>query len=50
MRSRYTAIAAADVRHIMATTHPDSPHRQSDVDARQLTGRHFFAQAPSKQG
>ena len=33
MRSRYTAYAAGDVRYIMATTHPDSPHRQSDVDA-----------------
>jgi len=31
MRSRYTAYAAGDVRHIMATTHPDSPHHQPDL-------------------
>ncbi len=33
MRSRYTAYVLGDVRHIMATTHPESPHRMADPDA-----------------
>ncbi len=33
MRSRYTAYVVGDIQHIMATTHPESPHRLSDADA-----------------
>lgn len=30
MRSRFTAYALGDVGHIIATTHPTSPHRMAD--------------------
>jgi SEC-C motif-containing protein len=33
MRSRYAAYATGSVRHIIATTHPDSPHHQADTTA-----------------
>jgi SEC-C motif-containing protein len=31
MRSRYTGYVAGDTGHILATTHPDSPHHQADA-------------------
>ena len=31
MRSRYTAYATGAVRHLVATTAPESPHRQADT-------------------
>ncbi|MCB9759855.1 MAG: SEC-C domain-containing protein [Alphaproteobacteria bacterium] len=30
MRSRYSAYALGQVEHVMATTHPESPHRVAD--------------------
>lgn len=33
MRSRYTAYAIGNVPYLVATTHPDSPHREPDVVA-----------------
>ena len=32
MRSRYTGYAAGQVDHIIATTHPQSPHHQQDLE------------------
>lgn len=31
MRSRFAAYASGSVRHIISTTHPDSPHHQADT-------------------
>ncbi len=33
MRSRYTAYALGRIDYVIATTHPDSPHRRDDVGA-----------------
>ena len=33
MRSRYTAYAVGHARHLLRTTHPDSPHHQVDERA-----------------
>lgn len=33
MRSRYVAYATGDAAYILATTHPDSPHREADTAA-----------------
>ena len=33
MRSRYTAYVIGNVAYLVATTHPDSPHREANVAA-----------------
>ena len=44
MRSRYSAYALGNVRHIMATTHPDSPRQQEDKAAWRRYLKHFCQQ------
>ena len=41
MRSRYTAYATGALAHIMATTHPMSPHFESDTKAWKSSLSHF---------
>lgn len=41
MRSRFAAYAKGDADYIMATTHPDSPHRGADPDAWRAGIVHF---------
>ena len=41
MRSRYTAYATSSIAHLMATTHPMSPHFEADRSAWQKSLQHF---------
>ena len=41
MRSRYAAYAVGAVGHIIKTTHPDSPHSNSDTQAWEAELRQF---------
>ena len=44
MRSRYTAYATGEIDHILATTHPQSPHHQADQERWRQETRQFCEQ------
>ena len=42
MKSRYSAFAVGNGNYIIATTHPDHPEAQKDVEMRKRELAHFF--------